>query len=94
MSPAARAIFNEVLNKRQLTLEDVTGRSHLDFKVLARIEIANRLRNELKYSYTKIGQLLNRDHTTIIFYCGRNKQKPACLRRIDEYERICKRSPQ
>jgi len=84
MSPAARQIFKEVLSRHQLTEEEVTSKSHRDFMVLARIEIANRLRSELKYSYAKIGQLLNRDHTTIIFYCGRMKQKPVCLKKWKE----------
>jgi len=83
MTPAAKQIFDDVLNRYRLAQKDIAGKSQQKILVRARVEIANRLRNELKYSYGKISLLLNRDSTTIVFYCGNlSRQLPACLKSL------------
>lgn len=50
-----------------LTPSDLTGRSLAKDAVAARHTAMRRIRHELAMPYTAIGQMFNRDHTTVIY---------------------------
>ena len=78
MTPQARAIIREVAASRVVTLAKLIGRCRSARVVHARVEVAKRLRAR-GYSTPRIGAILNKDHTTIVFYLGTGKKKPMPL---------------
>lgn len=76
MTPQARQIIGEIAALRGVPLPLLTGRCRRYCVVSARIEIALKL-NARGYSTTRIGMILQRDHTTIVYYLGRGKRHAA-----------------
>lgn len=75
-----RQILKEVAEKHHVHPSHIVGKRRTRHLVRARVEVAQRLTTERKLSTSKIAQLLNRDHTTIVYYLGRGSKKPRCLR--------------
>ena len=78
MTPQARAIIREVAATCAVTPGNIFTRCRTRAAVHARIEIAKRLRDR-GYSTPQIGRVLNRDHTTIVYYLGTAKRTVAPL---------------
>ena len=53
-----------------ITLDDVMGPSRVRRIVAARADIMRRLRLDCGWSYPRIGALMQRDHTTVLFQCS------------------------
>lgn len=79
MTPQARQIIREIAKEHGVDPARITGRCRVQRVFRARVEVAKRLR-ERGYSTTRIGAILNLDHTTIVFYLGSGKRKPSPLR--------------
>ena len=62
----ATKIVNSVCNHYGVFTEDLLGPSRVSYTVRARQVIMYRLREELGLPFTTIGEILNRDHTTVI----------------------------
>lgn len=77
MTPAADTIINEVATKHGVDRDLLVRRCRIRKVFRARVEAAQRLSVELKYSTPQIGRLLGHDHTTIVFYLGRLERKPS-----------------
>ena len=60
------AICREALEGTGVTLEDVLGHSRHKNVVIARHALMALVREETNLSYPQIGEIFNRDHTTII----------------------------
>ncbi len=61
--------YNELLIQLDTTNADVTGKSRERAIVYKRIILANKIRQKFDtISDEKIGQILNKDRTTIIYY--------------------------
>ena len=68
-------IIQEVITLHDISLSDFLGKKRHHEIVVARKEVAKRLRAELNLSLNDIGRRLNRDHSTILYYLkGRNKK--------------------
>lgn len=78
MTPQARAIIREVAATCAVAPANIFTRCRTRAAVHARIEIAKRLRAR-GYSMPQIGRVLNRDHTTIVYYLGGAKRTVAPL---------------
>ena len=78
MTPQARAIIREIAATCAVTPGNIFTRCRTRAAVHARIAIAKRLR-ERGYSTPQIGRMLNRDHTTIVYYLGGAKRTVAPL---------------
>jgi len=78
MTPQARAIIREVAATCAVAPANIFTRCRTRAAVHARIEIAKRLRAR-GYSTPQIGRVLNRDHTTIVYYLGTAKRTVAPL---------------
>lgn len=66
MSPGARKIFSDVTRARGVTTRQLIGPARQRELCHARAEICVRLTEELDYSLSKIGRLLDRKHSTIL----------------------------
>lgn len=76
MTPQARDIVREVAAQYGVDEARILGKCRKEKVFRARIEIAKRL-DARGYSTPRIGAILNKDHTTILFYLGRiSGQKP------------------
>ncbi len=71
----ARAIINEVAAARGVDPQKIVSRCRVQSVFRARIEVAKRL-NAMGYIPTRIGRILNHDHTTIVFYLERGQKRP------------------
>jgi hypothetical protein len=78
MTPQALVIIGEVAASSLVAPAKLVGRCRSARVVHARIEVAKRLRDR-GYSTPRIGQVLKKDHTTIVFYLGLGKKKPTPL---------------
>jgi hypothetical protein len=76
MTPQAREIIREVGALRGLNPLAIIGKSRNKRLMFARVEIAKRLVAR-GYTTTRIGAVLNRDHTTIVFYLERGCKRPS-----------------
>jgi hypothetical protein len=76
ITPYARAVIEEIAALRGVDPNKIANPCRAPKVYRARIEVAKRL-SDRGYSTTRIGQMLNHDHTTIVFYLGRAKKKPA-----------------
>lgn len=76
MPPQARTIIEMVATERGVDPHKIVSPCRVKKIYRARIEVARRL-DARGYSTTRIGAILNHDHTTIVFYLGRGKKKPA-----------------
>jgi Bacterial dnaA protein helix-turn-helix len=74
MSPVAWEIMCDVSTRYNLTPDLIAGRCRAYRLVLARAEVAKLLR-ERDYTTSQIGRVLNRDHTTIVFYLGTGRKQ-------------------
>jgi len=70
----AAAHIDPVLEKFNLTWEDVFNHDRSPLPSAARQEICVRIRTYLKWSYPKIGRLFNRDHASILNAVRKYKQ--------------------
>lgn len=68
---AARQILREVAIEHRLNRDEILGRLRWPEFVAARIDVAHRLR-ERGYSMPRIGAVLGRHHSTIIYYFKRD----------------------
>lgn len=75
MTPRARAIIRQVAAACGVSPKRIVSRERTDAVVYARMEVARRL-DGFGYSSSRIGEMLCRDHTTILFYLGRGKKPP------------------
>lgn len=73
MNEVAREIIYTLAWKRGLDPADILGRSRKMKLLKVRIEIA-KLLDARGYSSPQIGAILDRDHTTVIYYLGRGKR--------------------
>jgi tRNA nucleotidyltransferase (CCA-adding enzyme) len=76
MTPQARQIIRDVAAEHCVDPMKIAGKCRSAPVVHARIEVAKRLVAR-GYSTTRTGQILGKDHTTILFYLGNGKRKPA-----------------
>ncbi len=76
MPPQARAIINMVATEAGIDPLLIVGQCRKQKVFRARVEVALRL-DARRYSTPQIGRILNKDHTTIVFYLGRGKKKPS-----------------
>ena len=76
MPEQARAIILETAAQHSIDVSNVVRRCRIKAVYRARVEIAKRL-SARGYSTSQIGRFLNHDHTTIVFYLGNAKKKPA-----------------
>jgi hypothetical protein len=84
-------IICEVALKHGVGSTEVTSQCRSDRVVRARIEIAHEL-SALGFSPSRIGMMLNKDRSTIVFYLGRTKREPSIkLQRRPPKVRVVKR---
>ena len=76
MTPQARAIIREIAALRHVDPYKIIGQSRSEKVFRARIEVTRAL-DARGYSTQRIGAMLNKDHSTIVFYLGRGKKKPS-----------------
>ena len=76
MPQAARDIIMKIAELRGADPRLIVGKCRKKKIFRARIEVTKRLADR-GYSSTRIGKILNHDHTTIVFYLGRGKKKPS-----------------
>lgn len=76
MTPRARQIIREVATCYGVSPELLVSKCRVHRLLPARIEIAKLLRAR-GYSTPQIGRIMNRDHTTIVFYLGNLEKVPA-----------------
>lgn len=76
MTAQAREIIWEVALRRNVSPSKIISSCRLRRVYRARIEVAQRL-HERGYSSSRIGAVLNHDHTTVLYYLGRFKNKPS-----------------
>lgn len=67
MTPAAKTIIRDVAREHGVSFDDILGPSRNRNVVRPRREAMHRIRQELGYSYPKIGRLFNRDHSTVLW---------------------------
>lgn len=72
-------IIREVAQAHRVKVEDITGPRRFRAFNLARREAMQRIRFELGFSFPRIGQLFNRDHTAALYACrgGRPTNPPS-----------------
>jgi chromosomal replication initiation ATPase DnaA len=70
-------IITEVIHKHGLTRVQLRSKCQTPQYVAARQELAYRLREELALSYPQIGEILGKDHSTIMHSCRRYAAKLA-----------------
>ncbi|WP_425087792.1 helix-turn-helix domain-containing protein [Stappia sp.] len=92
VSPAQK-ILHEVALKHQVRRDNLTGPRSFRQYVHARHEAMYRLLVELRWPLTRIGSLLNRDHTTVMHgigaHCRRNDipaPRPALAARAARFD--------
>ena len=66
-----RSILADVAEAHGLTVAQVVGERRTQRFVRARVEVINRIDRELGWSTSRIAQLLNRDHTTVVHHLDR-----------------------
>ena len=69
-------IIRETSLKHGIGSTEVTSQCRSDRVVRARIEIAHEL-SARGYSPSRIGMMLNKDRSTVVFYLGRTKREPS-----------------
>jgi len=75
MTPQARAIIFEIAERRRVDPAKIIGGCRSEKVFRARIEVARAL-DARGYSTSRIGAILRKDHSTIVFYLGRGKKQP------------------
>lgn len=68
-------ILHAVAAKHQVGVDEILGNSRRRMIVEARFEIFYRLRVDLAFSYTRIGQLMKKDHSTVMHGVSKLRQK-------------------
>jgi chromosomal replication initiation ATPase DnaA len=64
--------YSALLDRIGITDEQIKGKCRLHYIVAARSVIAKSIRKRYKtMTTTKIGKMINRDHSTVIHYCNR-----------------------
>ena len=76
MKPQAKQVIDDVSERYRIPQELILGRLRAYRLLEARMEISNLLRLR-GYSNRQIGDVLGRERTTIAFYLGGGKRKPA-----------------
>jgi chromosomal replication initiation ATPase DnaA len=81
LSPRARSIIREVAAEHGVTEQDITSSSTKRKAAHARHEVWRRLREVMvgnrPMSFTAIGRMFGRDHTTVMSGCdGRKRARP------------------
>ena len=74
LTPQAREIIKVVALERGVSMDLIRGNCRWREVVLARAEVARQL-TKRGYSGTRIGAMLNKDHSTILYYLGRRKRQ-------------------
>lgn len=74
MTPQARAIIKEIAELRGIDPLLIVGRCRKVKVFRARVEVAKRLRAR-GYSSPRIGEMLNKDHSTVLYYLGHGDYK-------------------
>lgn len=75
MTPLASQTLLDVATEHHLDPTQVIGNRQSSAHIHARVEMTKRLR-DAGYSFRRIAQIINRDHTTVSRYLGRIKKKP------------------
>jgi len=65
--PKWKLISREVCEKHKVSLDELKGQRRTPRYIPVRYELYYRLRTELQMSWGQIGQLMNRDHSTILY---------------------------
>jgi hypothetical protein len=81
---ASGPIFREVMEKHRVTRAELVGDCRDHRLVRARRELYSRLKSELGMSYPAIGQLCNRDHTTVLHSLRNHRKRQKVLARARE----------
>jgi hypothetical protein len=68
-------ILHAVAVKHQVDVEEILSNSRRRLIVEARFEVFYRLRVDLSFSYTKIAQLMRKDHTTVMHGVSKLRKK-------------------
>jgi hypothetical protein len=76
MTPWARQVIFEVAELRGVDPKKIVGQCRHKKVFRARMEVARRL-SARGYSTSRIGAILDKNHTTIVFYLGRGKKQPS-----------------
>lgn len=63
-----RRIMADVCRDHMVTPKQLCATSQSKILVAARKAYCRRVRNELGYSYPRIGRSINRDHSTVMYY--------------------------
>ena len=79
LNPAevARSIIADVAREHDVTREEILSRSNPMRIVTARHDAMHRVRQELGWSYERIGRLFNRDHSTVLAAVRKTKEGAA-----------------
>jgi chromosomal replication initiation ATPase DnaA len=77
---SAKDIINKGAELFDAKVCDILGDRRDQSIVRKRMAIAATLRSRRGYSYPRIGQLLNRDHSTIMYTCQRFREKPVVVK--------------
>lgn len=73
-----KKILASIISEYGVTLEELKSKRRLQKYVIARHEAMRRLRDELGYSYKKIGMIFGeRDHSSVIYGIGRARERLA-----------------
>lgn len=78
-------VLHAVAKHHNVDASEITGLSRKRHVLQARFEVFYRLRIELNMSYTKISQLMKKDHTTVLHGVNRMRRMllDGCLERAD-----------
>lgn len=74
MSPVVKGILEEAAESFGVTIPEILGKCRRKSKMAARRYVARELR-ALSWSLDEIGDLLRRDHTTILWYLRGPRQR-------------------
>lgn len=79
MTPYAWEVITQVAGRRRLEPRLIIAkRKRNAYRVVMAIQEVARLLSERGYSYARIGQILNKDHTTVGYYLGSGKRASFC----------------
>lgn len=77
LPPRVRNILDLIARKHGLLAEDILERDRHGDVVAARREAIRRIRDELKLSTPRIGQMLGLRHTSVLHHLPKGPPKPA-----------------
>jgi len=82
----AKDVIKAVAAKHGLQPNDILGRDRFGHFIAARREVARTLR-AMGHSYSWIGMIMNRDHSTIYVHCNEGYSERKKMRGREEWKR-------